>query len=331
MRSSLGTGIIGFCMGCRFIGKGGKMKKAIFVLAMVISFLITSSSFGIYQFYNEWGSEGSGDEHFLYPQGIATDSSGYVYVVDWKNYCVKKFADNGDYITKFGSFAQPRGVAVDSSGNVYVADVTNDRIQKFASDDNYSTVTEWTVFDNPFDVTISLSGNIYVTDQGNNRILFSNNGGSSWGLFTNTSFVPYGITVDNYGEVYVTDYLHHSIHKYGSNGSHLGEWSDFSVDGGEDHFNYPLFMDVDIQNNLYVSDSHDDRFVKLSDAGDYLDMYGASGSGEGQFNYSAGIAVDSSGYVYVGDEYNHRVQVFTPEPTTLILFGLGGLILRKRK
>ncbi len=51
----------------------------------------------------------------------------------------------------------------------------------------------------------------------------------------------------------------------------------------------------------------------------------------GQFDTPFGITVDALDNLYVVDHYNHRIQVFVPEPTTLLLFGLGGLVLRRKR
>ncbi len=85
------------------------------------------------------GVSGSGDGQLVFPEGIATDSVGNVYIADRGNNRVQKFNSNGAFITKFGStgagdgqFLQPNDVTVDTAGNVYVADTGSDRIQKFA-------------------------------------------------------------------------------------------------------------------------------------------------------------------------------------------------------
>jgi sugar lactone lactonase YvrE len=84
------------------------------------------------------GLPGSGDGGLYWPQGIAVDSSGYVYVVDANNCRIQKFTSSGSFVTKWGSagnengqFIYPDGIAVDSSGYVYVTDRLNYRIQKF--------------------------------------------------------------------------------------------------------------------------------------------------------------------------------------------------------
>src|SRR4029079_12301900 len=107
-----------------------------------------------------------------YPQGVAVDGSGNVYVASDANNRVDKFTSSGAFprawgkdVTPIGSpdntgtnfeicspadgdacqagtyggglggeISTPRGIGTDPAGNVYVADSDNNRIQKFASD-----------------------------------------------------------------------------------------------------------------------------------------------------------------------------------------------------
>ena len=96
----------------------------------------------------KWGSQGNGDGQFNLPTGVAADSQGNVYVVDWSNNRIQKFTSSGVFVTKWGRwggvngrFYGPRGVAADSQENVYVADWSNHRIQKFTSSGQF--VTKW--------------------------------------------------------------------------------------------------------------------------------------------------------------------------------------------
>jgi DNA-binding beta-propeller fold protein YncE len=90
-------------------------------------------------FLTAWGSGGSGDGQFNFPEGGAVDASGNVFIADVNNDRIQKFTNAGTFLTKWGSagsgngqFNIPTGVAVDVSGNVFVADNSNNRIQKFA-------------------------------------------------------------------------------------------------------------------------------------------------------------------------------------------------------
>jgi len=85
----------------------------------------------------KWGSPGIGDGQFNFPEGMAVDSGGNIYVSDRFNHRIQKFSSSGVFLAKWGSqgssdgqFKFPEGVAVDSAGNVYVSDRFNNRIQE---------------------------------------------------------------------------------------------------------------------------------------------------------------------------------------------------------
>ncbi|MGH9909754.1 MAG: Ig-like domain-containing protein, partial [Nitrososphaerales archaeon] len=132
-------------------------------------------------FVTKWGL-GSGDGEFASPRDLAVDAFGNLYVVDTGNNRIQKFASNGNFDTKWGSygsgkeqFSFPRGIAVDSSGFVYVADTLNSRIQKFDSEGGFeknwgSFGTNNGQFKSTGDVAVDSSGFVYVVDSVNNRI-----------------------------------------------------------------------------------------------------------------------------------------------------------------
>ena len=80
------------------------------------------------------------------PWGICIDGQDNIYVADWGNNRVQKFAPTGELLVKFegsstgvGSLKGPSGVAVDSDGDVYVTDWGNHRVQIYAADGQYIT------------------------------------------------------------------------------------------------------------------------------------------------------------------------------------------------
>ena len=123
-----------------------------------------------------------GDGQFIFPTGIAFDSTSNIYVTDEVLSRVQKFDSNGNFVTKWGTqgsgdgqFDHPIGIAIDSSDKVYVTDILNDRIQKFDSRGNF--VTKWGnhgnadgQFDGPLGITFDSSQYLYISDSHNDHI-----------------------------------------------------------------------------------------------------------------------------------------------------------------
>ncbi|MBM3268068.1 MAG: hypothetical protein FJZ01_10515 [Candidatus Sericytochromatia bacterium] len=141
--------------------------------------------------------DGSGGAaRFKYPNGVAADANGNVYVADTDNHAIRKITPAGVVSTLAGTgaegyvdsaggtprFAYPRSVAVDASGNVYVSDYQNGAIRKITSVGVVTTLagdgTDGYVdgtgagarFSQPSGLDVDAAGNLYVADSLNHRI-----------------------------------------------------------------------------------------------------------------------------------------------------------------
>jgi len=126
--------------------------------------------------HGPYGGAGCEDGQFNFPDGVAVDSSGYVYVLDGCPH-VQKFDSIGNFALKWGSqgagdgqFYIPTDLAIDPDGYVYVADnpqwgysqQTSPRIQKFSSSGEF--VAKWVIEDlsGVSGIAVGPTGNVYV-------------------------------------------------------------------------------------------------------------------------------------------------------------------------
>lgn len=257
---------------------------------------------------SEWGTRGSGNGQFESVTGIATDSTGNVYVSDTVNNRIQKFTSSGTFLTKWGTrgggngqFNSPTQIAIDSSGNVFVLDKGNQRVQKFTPSGTYlakwgSSGSGTGQFDQPVGIAVDRAGNVFVSEPMTSKRIqkFSNTGAflAQWGLGINgnsTIFFPRYVTADTNGNIFFSDAS--EIQKYTGNGTYLTKWG--TQGSGDGQFNNQAGVAVDASNNVYVVDRDNNRIQKFDATGAYVGQWGSAGSGPWQFLGATEIAVNS--------------------------------------
>jgi DNA-binding beta-propeller fold protein YncE len=205
-----------------------------------------------------------------------------------------------------GQFEEPLGVTVDSGDNIYISDTGNNRIQKFDSDGNFiltfgSFGNGDGEFDSPSGVAVDSGDNIYVSDTGNNRIQKFNSNGEfilMWGFGVVDGSNEFQICTSNCQE--------------GIAGSDDGQFLD------------PFGIAADSSDNIYVSDTGNNRIQKFNSDGDFILTFGSFGNGDGEFDSPSGVAVDSGDNIYVSDTGNNRIQKFDSDTDFILKFGSEG-------
>jgi streptogramin lyase len=274
---------------------------------------------------NPGSADGTGSNaQFSFPESVAVDASGNVYVADTDNDAIRQIAPGGVVTTLAGSVGSPG--SADGTGNV-------------------------AQFYNPVGVAVDNNGNVYVTDTGNNTIrMFSPGGvvttlagragssGSADGVKSVLFNMPAGVAVDTNGNLYVADTYNETIRKItlggvvttlagsaGSSGSGDGT-------GTAARFYNPFGVAVDNNGNLYVADTYNSTIRKIAAGGIVTTLAGSAGNpgsadGTGnaaRFDGPYGVAVDTNGNVYVADAYNDTIRVVTPGGVVTTLAGSAG-------
>lgn len=135
----------------------------------------------------EWqgyiGSRGRGPGGLVGPQNLAVDEQGYLYVVDFGNKRVAKFAPDGVFVLSFGGkdgdfpgFKSPTGIAA-REGRVFVADPGAGRIYSFDGNGLYGGHFGEGELSYPESLRFDGSGRLVVADTG--RILLADPGTGS--------------------------------------------------------------------------------------------------------------------------------------------------------
>ncbi|HMN97738.1 MAG TPA: NHL repeat-containing protein [Phycisphaerales bacterium] len=189
-----------------------------------------------------FGSFGSGPGEFRFPEGIATDANGWIFVSDTGNHRVQVFDRSGGFIRQWGergskreAFNRPLGIAADSIW-VYVADSGNDRVQVFDKDGRFVTILGGPGsgeggLRRPTGVAVDRGDTVVIADSDNNRIVVFDKAGrfrrhwGDFGPFAGLLDAPTGVTLFG-GDVFVADTRNHRVQVFDSRGAFLREWGD---------------------------------------------------------------------------------------------------------
>jgi hypothetical protein len=168
----------------------------------------------------------------MFPNSVAVDKLGNIYISDFNNGRIRKVGTNG-IISTIAETYQPLAVAVDSLGNVYFASELNivykidakgdtstiagNGIGGYSGDGSLATAAS---LDQPSAILVDDKGNIFIADAGNNCIrkistngiitTIAGNGTQGYsgdgGIATSaTMYSPTGIATDLSGNLFIAD------------------------------------------------------------------------------------------------------------------------------
>ena len=255
-----------------------------------------------------------------YPQGIAVDSAGDLFISDSNNYVVREvtkstlkiatiagnhtygYTGNGNPATS-AEMTHPLGIFANSAGTkVTFADYNNQVIRQFTVGGNIAAVA-------------------------GNGTPCSGTCGEGGAATSAELYYPVGVTATSSGTYYIGNYSNNVVDSFtvGGNldlaaGNHSAtvETETNGAPPNGVQLNYPYGIFNDTSNNVYIGDSHNymiRELVKSTTVVNYFagdGTYGYTGNGSTatavELTYAYGVAKDSSGNVYIADTNNCLIR-----------------------
>ena len=289
---------------------------------------------------------------FYTPFDTAFDTSGNMYVADYRNHRIRKVTPTGVVSTFAGStmgyadgngtsaqFKFPTKLAFDLSGNLLVCDMNNSMIRKITPTGDVTTVAGSTngyadgngtaaQFSYPDGIAVNAIGEIFVSDQNNNRVrkidtagnvtTFVGDGASNTtdGAGTAASIEsPAGMEFDTNGNLIVIE--------YSSNGNlrKITPTGDVTtIVGG---FNYPEDIAIDNMNVIYVADTDNSAIKKVDQFGTVTSYAGGTfGDTDGdiataEFGYTSGVTFHANELVFC-DLANNKIKKISSQTSNRV-------------
>ncbi len=225
-----------------------------------------------------------------YPDGVAVDSVGDVFLADDDDGDVREVKPDGSIVTIASGFSTPQGVAVDAAGDVFVADTGNNAVYEVTPGPDGTTTTFASGLAGPTGVAVDSAGDVFVAELGNNAVeeFEPNQTIETIGSGFNE---PSGVAVDSSGDVFVADSGNNAVKEVTPDGS---------IETIGYGFSGPTGVAVDSSGDVFVADSGNNAVEEVKPNGS-IDTIGSG------FNVPNAVALAGNGAVFVADSGNGRI------------------------
>ena len=245
-----------------------------------------------------------------FPQGLAVDGAGNVYVADNGNNLVKRIpyscSNAGCVATLSGNFSSAMDVAVDGAGNIYVADTGNHAVKEIPVGCTLSgcVLTVGGGFTLPEGVKVDGNGNVYVADNSTGVVSQIPVGCATSACVATvaTGFTqPQGIALDGYGNVYVANNHGSTVTEIAPGCANAACGT--ALGGG---FVMPISLALDAAGNIFVADLGQGSVMEIPAGCQGSGCVLTVGSGP---TAPWSVALNGSGNLYVSDVSRNLVTL----------------------
>jgi hypothetical protein len=189
-----------------------------------------------------------------YPQGVAADSNGKIWVADYGSSSATYLSNSGSAISGNSGYGHAElpftsAVAIDANHNAWFA-----AQQSAVMVTPTGVVTRHTCCDDPEGIAVDQSGYIWLADYGGARVIKINSSGNVEASVESPDGMAaaQGIAIDGAGNVFTANFRGDSIEELSSNATVLSPISGFGLDAP---LNEPLGIALDASGNLWVSNT----------------------------------------------------------------------------
>ena len=269
------------------------------------------------------GSQITGGNGLYYPEDVAVDSNGNVYVVERYRHRIKKMDPSGNLIKTIGSygyningkFYNPTKIDIDGNDNIYVSDYT--RIQKLNSDGVWLKNFTGSQAAQVRNLAVDQSGNVFALNRQSSTSVCK---WDSSGTFLNCWQCGEdcrGLS-EHDGTLYATE-LRRGPKVIYWNSSSMRRKDYFWIDDNR----YPYDLEVTSQ-GVYITNLYQNfvqKYPLTGSTGRNYTKWGSYGTGNSQFKYPYGLGSDSSNNIFVADRSNHAVKKYDSNGSYLSRIG----------
>ena len=240
-----------------------------------------------------------------YPDSLAVDGSGNVWVANYFNNTVEEFSASGKQLQTLSSgVIYPYSLAIDRSGNVWVANFGNSTVEEFSASGKLLQ-TLGSGVSAPASLAVDGSGNVWVGNYGNNTVEEFSAGGKLMQTLSSGVSYPESLAVDGSGNVWVANAYNNTVEEFSASGKQLQTLSS--------GVSKPEGLAVDGSGNVWVGNLGTvNGFTWVST----VEEFSASGTLlqtlSSGVSYPESLAVDGSGNVWVANNSNNTIEEFGP-------------------
>ncbi len=232
-----------------------------------------------------------------YPNALAADSSGDIFIDNLGNNTVEEFSAGGVLLhTLSNGVSLPYALATDNSGDVFVANYLNNTVGEFSSSGVLIRSLNNGV-SSPWALATDSSGNVFVGNQGNNTVEEFSAGGALLRTLSNGVSAIQALATDSGGDVFVANNGNNTVEEFSAGGALLRTLSN-GVSG-------PSALAADSRGDVFVANGNNNNVEEFSASGALLNTLSNGVSGP------TAVATDNNGDVFVANGNTNKIEEFS--------------------